>query len=314
MKLTIPDYYYKFSCKADKCVHNCCIGWEIDIDDETYNYYKTIKGALGEKLRKCISEEDYIHFILGKDERCPFLNNKNLCELIMELGEDRLCNICADHPRFRNFFDNRTEMGIGLCCEAAGELILKNKEKVKLVDTESFGEERDETEDLYFFDIRKKIFDIIQNRSLSFNERVQELLASFCVYIPQLSIAQWAEKYLKLERLNPCWDIELASLRNLDFIDESLFLKEDFELAFEQLLVYFIYRHLSDSLYDGRFTERIAFSLVSTKIIKALCAAKAKSCGSVSVNDMIEFSRQYSSEVEYCRENTESLIEFMEDH
>ena len=34
-----PDYYDEFQCIADKCSDNCCTGgWEIDIDEDTYNY------------------------------------------------------------------------------------------------------------------------------------------------------------------------------------------------------------------------------------------------------------------------------------
>ena len=38
MKLIAPDYYNKFSCIADKCRHSCCVGWEIDIDENTNEY------------------------------------------------------------------------------------------------------------------------------------------------------------------------------------------------------------------------------------------------------------------------------------
>ena len=42
MKLYAPSYYKSFKCIADKCRHSCCIGWEIDIDDDTFEYYKTV--------------------------------------------------------------------------------------------------------------------------------------------------------------------------------------------------------------------------------------------------------------------------------
>ena len=32
---SVPNYYDKFKCIADRCKHSCCIGWEIDIDDDT---------------------------------------------------------------------------------------------------------------------------------------------------------------------------------------------------------------------------------------------------------------------------------------
>ena len=30
-----PNYYDKFKCIANRCKHSCCIGWEIDIDEDT---------------------------------------------------------------------------------------------------------------------------------------------------------------------------------------------------------------------------------------------------------------------------------------
>ena len=123
MPLYAPDYYKAFKCTADKCRHNCCIGWEIDIDAGSLDFYKSVTGRLGERLKENIVSGDTSYFKLKKDRRCPFLNSNNLCDIITELGEHRLCQICADHPRFRNIFENRTEIGLGLCCEAAAELI-----------------------------------------------------------------------------------------------------------------------------------------------------------------------------------------------
>ena len=57
MKTVVPDYYPAFRCKADKCEHTCCAGWEIDIDDDTYTYYKSIGGRMGEKLMNAISAD-----------------------------------------------------------------------------------------------------------------------------------------------------------------------------------------------------------------------------------------------------------------
>ena len=103
MTVTVPFYYKDFKCIANKCRHSCCIGWEIDIDDETFDFYKSVKGDFGKKLKSYIKSESGINsFILDKNERCPFLNKDNLCDIYIELGENNLCQICSDHPRFRN--------------------------------------------------------------------------------------------------------------------------------------------------------------------------------------------------------------------
>ena len=85
MEIYAPDYYGDFVCIADKCRHSCCIGWEIDIDDNTLDYYSSVEGAFGTRLRENISQGDNPHFILGSDERCPFLNQSNLCDIYTEL-------------------------------------------------------------------------------------------------------------------------------------------------------------------------------------------------------------------------------------
>ncbi len=39
MKIRVPKYLNKFKCIADKCEDTCCAGWEIVIDEETYDYF-----------------------------------------------------------------------------------------------------------------------------------------------------------------------------------------------------------------------------------------------------------------------------------
>ena len=142
MKLIAPDYFSKFKCLADKCTHTCCKGWEIDIDEKTMAYYDTVDGVLGKRLKMGIQKDEFgvNHFVLDKDERCPFLNKTGLCDIYSTLGEESLCQICYDHPRFRDFYEDRTEIGLGLSCEAAGKLVLEREEKTTLVVLDYDGE------------------------------------------------------------------------------------------------------------------------------------------------------------------------------
>ena len=34
MIVRVPDYFSEFSCIAGDCKDSCCLGWEIDIDEE----------------------------------------------------------------------------------------------------------------------------------------------------------------------------------------------------------------------------------------------------------------------------------------
>ena len=141
MKIYVPDYYPRFRCIADRCRHTCCVGWEIDIDPGTLAQYRKIGGETGQKLRESIALSPEPHFILTDGERCPFLTDRNLCELILQ-GLP-LCQICADHPRFRNYWSDRVEMGLGLACEEAARIILTSPGPLRLIPV---GEDEEEEE------------------------------------------------------------------------------------------------------------------------------------------------------------------------
>lgn len=135
MKTFVPSYYEKFSCIAEKCSHTCCVGWEIDIDEASLEKYKEIPD-----IREKISFSDTPHFELSKDEVCPFLASSGLCDMISRYGEGMLCQICRDHPRFRNFIAGREEIGLGLVCEEAARIILSEKEPLRFVMLSDDGE------------------------------------------------------------------------------------------------------------------------------------------------------------------------------
>ena len=96
------------------------------MDPDKVCSYNAVPGPFGDRLRENISRECPPHFILGEGERCPFLNNENLCDIILTLGADHICEICSEHPRFHNHLSARVESGLGLCCEEAARLIQEN--------------------------------------------------------------------------------------------------------------------------------------------------------------------------------------------
>lgn len=311
MKLIAPDYYTKFNCIADQCKHSCCIGWVIDVDADTLAYYHSITGLLGERLKKGIEERgETAHFILGEQERCPFLNQTGLCDLIIGLGEDSLCQICTDHPRYRNFYSDRTEIGLGLCCEAAGDLILKRQEKMTLMVLEEDGEEEElQAPDESLLLWREQLLQIAQDRSQTMEDRAETILKAAEMKIPERSLTEWADIYLELERLETSWTERLQELKCTDISQAPILDTPEWEIAFEQLLVYFLYRQLPFALDDGEYEGRAAFCVLSYSIIRDLCRVHAVLHGSVNLDDLVETARQYSAEIEYSDENVEALLD-----
>ncbi|MBR1812927.1 MAG: flagellin lysine-N-methylase [Lachnospiraceae bacterium] len=133
MKLITLDYYDAFACLADACKHSCCVDWEIDIDEDSWDYYDTVDGPFGDRLRACRQTGEDRSFILRPDGRCPFLNDNGLCDLITELGEESLCEVCTEYPRFTVEYRDVREKSLSVSCEEAGRLLFEHQEPVRMV-------------------------------------------------------------------------------------------------------------------------------------------------------------------------------------
>ncbi len=300
MKYYYPDYYDSFRCIADKCKHNCCIGWEIDIDSDTLEYYNSLTCDFAKRLQNGIRDNS---FLLDENDRCVFLNKNGLCDIISKLGEDALCDICRDHPRFRNFYTDRVEIGLGLCCEEAARIILSNPNPISLKFEEYGQAEFPTDEEAELLSKRDKIISILQNRALPFYKRVENIRAEFGIKMPSAKKDDIISLYSSLERLDANWDNYLGNLSqtptNGGFELDSVIL--------EQLCVYFVFRHLADSLSDGKFKQRLAFCLHATEFIESLCAAD-NAIEPITFDKICDICRMYSAEIEYSDENLNRLL------
>ena len=307
MKLIAPDYYSSFACLMGACRHSCCIGWEIDIDEDSLQRYRSLSGALRERVcRRIETDGEFACFRMDEKNRCPFLNADGLCDMILELGEDWLCQICADHPRFRNFFADRTEIGLGMCCEAAAALILSHEEPVHLLvigeDDEPEASDADEADLLA---LRKELIDLMQNRSLSLSERLSGLI-EFCRFDPsRIPGTQWADFFLSLERMDEEWT---ARLQALPFSVQTL-PGPQWDIPFEQLMVYLLYRHLPAAMEDGNAEGRVALCVLLWHLIHMLFSVS----DTQTMTELIELCRLCSCEIEYSAENIDAVIAAAED-
>lgn len=200
MLLRLPNFYDKFTCIANRCTDNCCIGWEIDVDEDTLDYYKSIacdrkcdsvKKAYLQKFLESIEDG---HIKLTKDDRCPFLMENGLCDTICHLGANGtdcdengrnvLGNICREHPRFVEVYGDIMEKGLGLCCEETVRLLLEEpvgEKSLKFVERDvddepdALPEGVAEARDAIFAE-REHIFDLLTKRSKSLKERLIDVL------------------------------------------------------------------------------------------------------------------------------------------
>lgn len=193
MKYHKPSFFDQFKCIGSACTDTCCAGWEIEVDETTAQGYLAEKGAFGDRLRREIGSEPGEYFFKLKNNRCPFLNKENLCDIFINLGEDRLCDICREHPRFYNWFGDYTEVGLGLCCEEAERLLFSDSKPLTFVEEVTQDEEQDYSDEDEYTDAsdllddeseeceqmleeRKAIFSILQNRKKNIGARLKRLL------------------------------------------------------------------------------------------------------------------------------------------
>ena len=274
------------------------------MDEETLAFYDTVEGELGERMRRCIDRGETPHFCLGEEERCPFLNQENLCDIITELGEKHLCQICADHPRFRCELPGRIEIGLGLCCEAAGRLILGKYDPLHLVVIGEGGEE-DET-----ISLRDEILRLIAKRELSLSARMAEAPHLCGGTESEKTLREWAEFLLTLERLEEDWTEILRELaeKTPDFAAFAA-VTQGRETEYEQFFAYLIYRHLANAADELDLAARCGFAVLGTELLYALGALHYEKTGTFTFDDQVELARRISAEIEYSDDNFDAVLD-----
>ncbi len=294
MKLYAPKYYKDFVCIADKCNHSCCIGWEIDVDEAALEKYESINAPYGETIRKSIDHSgDCPHFHLLQGERCPHLNEKGLCNIILNLGEDYLCHICREHPRFYNYTALGKEVGLGMSCEEACRIILSSDGYREIVEVGEIDEIPDEID----FDVhphRNKLFSILSDENPPYIERLSLISKKYEVSPSSLPDEDWRKILSSLEYLNEdnkklfsCYSSDLSTPQKL-------------EKPLERALAYFIYRHLAATYDESELRAALGFCLFSERLLCSLAKAHAD-------RDFWDLARTVSEELEYSEENTENV-------
>jgi len=128
----MPGFFVDFQCMADACDNDCCRGWRIDIDKNTFNKYKQCQDTdIGEELRKKVlrvknteNENQYGKIEMNDEGDCPFLNVRGLCSIQLKFGEEMLSNTCRRYPRVINSVDGVPEITAQLSCPTVARAAL----------------------------------------------------------------------------------------------------------------------------------------------------------------------------------------------
>lgn len=261
MTTYFPDYYKNFKCIASLCRHTCCAGWEIDVDEDALKRFLAVPD-----IAKHIKDGS---IVLDKNERCPFLRDDGLCTMILEHGEDFLCDICTEHPRFYNEYEDCTEAGIGLVCEEACRIILDKEDDFRLVPARELSDE----------------INTVFDSSKPLTERLADLKPEVC---SSLSRAEFVNT---LEVLDPSWtDIINRIISDPPALDQEKECIDNTAREFSNFCAYLLYR----------YPEETGFAVEAAYLLADLV---------IKGTDIHEAARMFSGEIEYSDVNIDKALD-----
>lgn len=277
-----------------------------------------MQGPLGERLSRCIRHSQ---FVLGPGDRCPFLNERNLCDIYTELGKSHLSEICAEHPRFVEACGNLVERGISLCCEEGARLLFKNEAPLEFVTFDSMEppeplseEESNYLEFVLYF--RERAFAILRARKVTFVERVRHLLlmtaeeCNLSLEHTTVSVEELRTKWLDLlsagESIGPEWDLALLKMRKGICEPPKV---PDFE--YEHWVVYLLFRYSLKAVYNGALATKVQFVVFCFWVLRELDAAIGEGHEWTLANRVVS-AKLLSKQLEYSENNLALLEEAFE--
>ena len=211
--------------------------------------------------------------------------------MILQLGEDSLCEICREHPRFYHETARGMEVGIGMSCEEACRVILGGDYRsfVLLGDTPAMQEDIP-------FDIhplRERAYEILSS-PCSYAKRIHALAAAFDITLAPDAQVRAA----------------LASLEYLDCAHKELFacyasdsvMPAACEREAERVLAYLIFRHCSPSWDETEFRIALRFCMTCERLL-------ASAAQTTDASTLCSLARIFSEEIEYSEDNTQTLME-----
>ena len=294
MKIYAPKYYGEFACIADKCTHSCCVGWEIYIDAHTLEKYKTLDSAYSDEIRKSIEGEEPM-FRMCADGRCPHLDERGLCRIIIDSGEEYLSDICREHPRFYNESARGLEVGLGMACEEAARIILSSD---GYRDFAVVGESDGDVVPVGIDTIGEiaRIYDILATDE-SYAMKLSRIYDEWEVSPDRLSDGEWRELLSRLEYLDKAHAEMLATYSSE--IGEA----SDLDKLSERALAYFVYRHCASAGDEVDFSASLGLALFLERLFASVMASE----GAKDLEGATRVARIISEEIEYSEENTDSI-------
>lgn len=317
MQREVPNYMKDFKCIADDCLDTCCAGWDVDLDPDAYYYYQIAPAPFGDVIRSRIRVTDEeITFPLTKDRRCPFLNDQNLCDIITNCGENRICQTCREYPRSFVEAADYEQVDLNLSCMEVGRLFFEVYPEISY-ETSGTREESDEKLDR-ILSFRDACIRTLKDPSLPVRDRIDAVISmygnenttGFTAVPLQESDEDLLNLMRQLEMVNDHWPKERESVAAVLTEPEETFApflashRELLDEWFKKLALYFVFRYTIDSYFHdsiqpelNMFTRSLRFLFLMTK------ARWLREQRPLTTTDIIDIAHLYSKQVEHSMDS-----------
>lgn len=332
MNIRTPSYWKEFACAMGACPDTCCRDWDIAVDDAVRAFYEQAPGALGDEVRALLRRGGDCFALDGAP--CPLLSEAGLCRLQRAFGETALTESCALFPRFAEEYGALREWSLAIACPVAARLVL-TAEAPAAFTLEKTDEPLSGTNDLdaaLFYclvRVRTAMFALACDRTWTFDTRLALLvllagrvqrklergkLAAAERTLARFSPARWARKLEKRPRGDTSAMAQvLETLRSLDILSPEFAARlaaarpearcATSDPAWENLLVYFLYRYVLKASVDGDLFGRVRAAAIGVLAIRALAAP-----GGGTVEAMVDAAYRYGREAEHDADNLSALV------
>ncbi len=346
MLIRKPNYYDRFRCIAGDCPDTCCAAWDIVIDKESAFFYRALSGDLGDQIRRAMKVDEEGEFCFSvTGGYCPLLTEQRLCAIQINLGEERVCQTCRNHPRFIEEYGFFREKALAASCPAAIELILGTE--VGFV-TEKTDEQTFRCEDVdqellsALLVCRDAVFGLLKRCDLRWNTRLAGLVAlgmELQLALDEVGITALstvATQWRRLEEPEFPWSGSVAGqsarhrcvemLGQLEVLDHTW--KEELRGALAVLeakhykgslyeayrekrearwATYLIWRWFLRADFDGDIYGKLALPVLSILVLRELSLARRIQKGDCADGDWMELARRWAKEIEHSDENLAAL-------
>ena len=228
-----------------------------------------------------------------KQPTCPLLREDGLCRVVLELGEDSLCDTCHMHPRFYKYIEDLELCGVGLSCEESVEKLLATEgDQLQFTieddDCEFTAEDRP---------VLENIFDLL---ALGINPAICQFTLNHSIHYCQ----ELVTIYKKTEPIDEEWTKQLAHLEAILSSTEASttmdLLKADTidVSALNKVYQYILYRQI-DMLAEYSLESLVRYAFDATVFIALLTH---------QFGNLPEQIRRWSEQIEYDEDNVAFLF------